>query len=110
VAVLVMDRHTADVVMFEHDARQSDAIRLAFEPVRQAFLAFATVINETCPESADKTAAIRCVRLARNAVNEWLCQARRRTTSKHLLELAHDELMKARWQANASIALEASRS
>ena len=56
----------------------------------------------TSAARADKTAAIRCIRLARNAANEGVTAgggARAR-----LFALAATELQKARWQACSAIA------
>lgn len=61
------------------------------------------VIMEVCPASADRTAAIRCLRLARNAVNDVLRLSGDRSA---YFSLAGIELIKCRYQANASIALE----
>ena len=41
-----------------------------FDSINAAFRRFADVINTHAPDSADKIASIRCVRLARNAANE----------------------------------------
>jgi hypothetical protein len=76
-------------------------------------MAFVTLINELCPSSADSSAAIRCVRLARNAYNEYLCEVIRHLqgrTSPHPVSLEHwkqvawEKLTEARWQASAAIA------
>ena len=70
----------------------------------------AEVIDAHAPDSADKTAAIRCVRIARNLFNEW---AQQRTLTKDrqawnditvLFAAAEIELVKARMQANSAIA------
>lgn len=74
--------------------------------------AFLVVIDTTAPDSADKTAAIRCARLARNAANEAIqtCQREgdtpihRWTTVDVLEQMAHTEVTKARWQACSAIA------
>lgn len=73
---------------------------------------FVEVIDANAPDSADKTAAIRCVRIARNALNEFVAMkiAGQGPTptpmpSQELIRLATDELIKARWQANSAIAL-----
>lgn len=72
-----------------------------FASVNAACLAFALVIDEHAPDRADKAAAIRCVRLARNFANEYLAHS-----GISNLEAAVLELRKARFQANAAIALE----
>lgn len=72
--------------------------------------AYHDLIVELCPESADRTAAIRCLRLARNAINDILCGTERdfpHGLSQHPFSLVFEtELVKCRYQANASIALE----
>lgn len=75
-----------------------------FTAINDACRTFAHVINETCPESADKDAAIRCVRLARMAANESLI-APRTVPIAQLRHQCFDNLRAARWQASAAIAL-----
>ena len=71
---------------------------------------FAEVIDANAPDSADKTAAIRCVRLARNLFNEWATQIAKPTAERSwsdprfLFSAAELELVKARFQANGAIA------
>ena len=78
---------------------------------------FVELIDANAPDCADKTAAIRCVRLARNAMNEAIMQAvRSEHPATHCLwvcdhdavslpcRIAIHELIKARWQANSAIA------
>ena len=48
---------------FTYHAPSADD-QVAYEKLRSAAKSFATAINELCPESADKTAAIRKVREA----------------------------------------------
>jgi len=71
------------------------------------------VIDANAPDCADKTAAIRCVRLVRNAANEVTaalvaCQERGDLYSldwfEAVLTIARAELFKARWQACSAIA------
>jgi hypothetical protein len=85
-----------------------------FDEVNAAARALAVVIDGQAPDSADKTAAIRCVRLGRNFANEALvaAQIERRAdipmhmwgTSEFLLACASAEVVKARFQANSAIA------
>lgn len=77
---------------------------------------FAIIANQNCPPSADLAASIRCIRLVRNAMNELICRARAargyplvNIEDDNLLRIARDELCKARWQANAAIALTAQK-
>lgn len=69
---------------------------------------FAVTIDNLAPDSADKAAAIRCVRLARNAFNECVTvptnQDGKRDHLPWLFTVAQVELVKARWQANSAIA------
>lgn len=62
----------------------------------------AVLIDGLAPDSADKSAAIRCVRLARNAANEAVTAEL--PGRDWLWEIAQVELVKARWQANSAIA------
>lgn len=71
--------------------------------VRNVMFRFAETILRVCPLSADRTAAVRCVRLACNAVITHLHDAEHST--QRTMVIAYAELLKARWQANASIAL-----
>lgn len=86
-----------------------DAGVVAYEAINDACKAFAIVIDENAPDSADKTAAIRCVRLARNAANEAVAppvgSPARAANEEVLSTMAEAELLKARWQACAAIAL-----
>ena len=73
---------------------------------------FAQVINSLAPDSDDKKAAIRCVRLARNLFNEWAAESSKPTSERHwtdprsLFVAAELELCKARMQANSAVALD----
>lgn len=72
-----------------------------FGHINSACEAFAVAIDEQAPDSADKSAAIRCVRLARNAANEAVVDA---AGAGRLQAMALTEIQKARWQANSAIA------
>jgi hypothetical protein len=79
-----------------------------YDNINAACLRFADVIDENAPDSADKSAAIRCVRLARNALNEAVAVGSRLgwndATVIALAREAGAELRRARWQANSAIA------
>ena len=69
--------------------------------------AFAEVLDAQAPDGADKAAAYRCIRLARNGANEFIMS--------HVLgfplvtdslRIAVDEIVKARWQACGAVALD----
>lgn len=65
------------------------------------------LIARTCPASADTSAALRCVRLARMAANEAITSERAYNSadSRENLRRCGDRLIEARWQACAAIAL-----
>lgn len=73
-----------------------------YEKVNACLRRFAEVILDNAPASADTTAAVRCVRLARNAANALL----REPGNGQLQASALQNLYAAQWQANAAIALE----
>jgi hypothetical protein len=77
-----------------------------FESVTTAARKFVEAIIAVCPPSADATAAIRCVRLARNAKNDHLCQRGGKEYDPRLDfgQIAREQLLFARYQANAAIA------
>ncbi len=80
-----------------------------FESITTACRESADAINEHAPDSADKSAAIRCVRLAWIAANEALLSAARKDDPTITMALAHGAIMdftRARWQACAAIACE----
>lgn len=72
-----------------------------YDHINSACRAFAVAIDEHAPDSADKTAAIRCVRLARNAANEAVTDV---AGAGRLQAVALTEIQKARWQANSAVA------
>lgn len=80
--------------------------------VNLAARAFLVAIDTHAPDSADKTAAFRCVRLARNAANEALSALpKEHNTPLHwwatvgtMEEEAHRQAILARFQANSAIA------
>lgn len=74
----------------------------AFNRINAACLAYADVIDTQAPDSADKSAAIHCVRLARNAANEAVVADVEHAND--LRVICAQELVKARWQANSAIA------
>lgn len=63
---------------------------------------YAEVIDASAPDSADKAAAIRCVRLARNAANEAVTL--NLLGDAFLWTQAQEQLRLARFQANSAIA------
>lgn len=67
--------------------------------------AFVEVIDANAPDGDDKSAAIRCVRIARNAMNEWV-MSRVAGFPLHIDSAAEAtrQLVMARWQANGAIA------
>lgn len=75
------------------------------DEVNRLTRALAEVIDANAPDCADKTAAIRCVRLARNAANESV-MANALMFPLHInsMQEAIRQLVLARWQANSAIA------
>ena len=66
---------------------------------------FAEVIDANAPDSADKAAAIRCVRIARNAMNEVIMRSVGGASYEDgAFTVVHGEVTKARWQASGAIA------
>lgn len=79
-----------------------------FAAVNAACKALYDGILAVCPASADRSAAERCVRLARMRANEAMVQARGRVdalTPARILEGAYEALRDARMQACAAVAL-----
>ena len=76
-----------------------------YQEINASCRAAAELMVEHCPPSADLSAAIRCLRLVRNACNEFVVSRSRQQPDVALLAIARAELFKARWQANSSIAL-----
>ena len=77
-----------------------------FEAAGKAIRDYADILNAACPDGADKSAAMRSLRLARNATNEAIAIR----TKEDGIWLMHErmalmEITKARWQANAAIAI-----
>lgn len=81
---------------------KADFQRLAYAYVNQTCRAFAVVIDQSAPDSADKSAAIRCVRLARNCVNEGVALGL--AADVFCWTQAQEQLRLARFQANSAIA------
>jgi hypothetical protein len=92
-----------------------DDVLTVFGRVTAAMKAFAYLINDLCPDNADKSAALRCVRIAHMGANELVVLvdqakgaegAKRAKIDDHVyttFTIVEAELSKARWQANASI-------
>lgn len=76
-----------------------------YNEVNASLRAFAEVIDANAPDSADKAAAIRCVRLARSALNEHLASCiLGYPVHINMLAEASRQLVLARFQANSAIA------
>lgn len=69
-----------------------------FNEVSRVLRTFVETIDTVCPSCADASAAVRCVRLARNGMNDILM---RKDTS---LSFVYDQLLAAKFQANSAIA------
>jgi hypothetical protein len=79
-----------------------------YAAVNDACKAFYEVIQKVCPPSADRSAAERCVRLARMKANETMYPMHESCTADlpgKLGEAALMELLSAKHQASASISL-----
>ena len=88
---------TAEVAMIGGSTPTED-----YAVVNDACRHFHAAIIEHTPPSADRSAAERCVRIARMLMNEWI------TGDKDVLQMVKDaahQLMLARMQACAAIAL-----
>lgn len=75
----------------------------ACDKIEQACKHLALVIDEHAPDSADKTAAIRCVRIAAAGAFDALWLVQDGTPDPHVEEQARANVRAARWQAMAAI-------
>ena len=102
------DAVTVNVTMTHHEV--GGDVKAQYDEINRSTRRFAEVIDANAPDCADKTAAIRCVRLARNLFNEWATEVakpkhqQRWTDPRLLFDAATLELLKARMQANSAIA------
>ena len=88
------------LTMAEYTATAADYTR-----VNSVLRVFAETIDSNAPDSADKTAAYRCVRLARNALNEHIAASMGNFPTRiNCLAEATRQLVLARWQANSAVA------
>lgn len=106
----IRDAHTHAIEVCTHSVEQAGVLdaRSLFTAVNAATKAFHDTIAERCPPSADTSAAMRCVRLARMACNEaivCLLPGGIYTDADDNLRRCLDNLIAARWQACAAIAL-----
>jgi hypothetical protein len=86
-------------------ASRFSGVDFSHDDVNRVLREFVELIDSLAPDSADKTAAIRYVRLARNALNESIVlRGKDEATSKWCRRIAVEELRKARWSANSAIA------
>ena len=91
-----------DVDTMVQPADKADYQRLAYAYVNQTCRAFAEAIDVNAPDSADKAAAIQCVRLARSCANEGVALGL--ADDAFLWTQAQEQLRLARFQANSAIA------
>jgi len=76
-----------------------------YNRVNDTLRTFAEVIDANAPDSVDKTAAIRCIRIARNCLNELVAASILGFPVRiRLGEEATKQLLFARFQANSAIA------
>lgn len=79
-----------------------------YAEINAACKAFSEVIQKVCPPSADRDAAERCVRLARMKANEAMRPSLPGCTAFWAQQVAFSaftELLNAKLQANAAVAL-----
>jgi uncharacterized protein (DUF849 family) len=100
-----------DSILMPSPGRPTSTRDESFANITDACRTLAIAILEECPDCADRTAAFRCLRLARNAMNEFTqlafiaLEGHAPEPSNELLTIARMELQKARWQACSAIAL-----
>lgn len=87
--------------LFDHDANKAERVPL-FAKIGAATKALHDCIEATCPAGPDTSAALRCARLARMAANEAIVSE---VNFDRARRLAFDQLLLARWQACAAVAL-----
>jgi hypothetical protein len=96
-----------DVLLFSVVPKLKEPV-LCFSMITSAARDLIQSINYNAPDCDDKTAAIRCVRLARNAANEFVMTMNGdgviEEMANMLLQVALEEALKARWQACSAIA------
>jgi hypothetical protein len=80
----------------------------AYSMINDAARNLAYAIDANAPDCADKDAAIRCVRIARNAANEAIATMNGDGVMEEMInaciQVAIENAMAARWQANSAIA------
>lgn len=105
-------RHAESAVVFDITQTSYEGVTCAVLHTRINAVTrhFAETIDALAPDSADKSAAIRCVRLARNFFNEWAVESQKPAGDRSwadpvvLFDRAVFELTRARFQANSAIA------
>lgn len=85
----------------ESDTRLNVSSHDAYKEVNAVTKEFFKVVLEVCPTSADTSAALRCIRLARNAMNEYVTNR-----YEEIAGIARAQILQARWQACSAIALQ----
>lgn len=94
---------------FGHTVFPADSIGGQFENVSNAVVAAGKALVEHVPQGPDLSAAVRSLRLCRNALNEFLVQIRnggRVPADSDLVTYAKQYAYEAKWQGNGGIALE----
>lgn len=99
-AIREAEQAAAAAVRLGTDPNCPEPTHVCYGNVNAACRAFAVVIDAHCPDGYDKDAAIRAVRLARNAANEAIAIG----DPGRLCAIALTKLQEARWQANGAIA------
>ena len=90
------------VELAEHIHSHHAKLSYRYELISAACKRFHDELVAVCPPSADLSAAIRCVRLARMAANEAVAVPHARS---RCAQIAEEQLTLARWQACAAVAL-----
>ncbi len=106
----IREAERAAVLNVTQTSYEGVAAHVLHGEINAACMRFALVIDGLAPSGADKTAAIRSVRLARNFFNEWAAQSMKAERERDwtditlLFDRACLELCSARMQANSAIA------
>ena len=96
-------REIADIAVGSPQMRAAHHyLRVGYVEINEATKAFYDAIEVHVPPGADKSAALRCVRIARMAANDALSLY---GADRDRMRQCRDNLRAARWQACAAVAL-----
>jgi hypothetical protein len=85
-------------------SKPADVLSLGFTESNKLFLDAALALNEIVPDSADKSAAVRNLQLARNFVNLAISER-----SRFYVKRANEYLLLAKFESNAAVAIGAAK-